>query len=201
MVVVAVSEPEVPVTVTVEVPTVAELPAVNVITLLPVVGLVPKVAVTPVGKPEATSVTLPLKLFTSVTVIVSVAVLPGVTDSVLDDGAMVKLPVDAALTVNAIVVVSVSVPEVPVMVTVEVPAVAELLAVNVTTLLPVVGLVPKAAVTPVGKPEAASVTLPLKLFTSVTVTVSVAVLPAVTDSVLDEGARVKLAVVVVAITG
>ena len=82
-----------------------------------------------------------------------------------------------ALTVSAIVVLAVSEPEVPVMVTVEVPVVAELPAVKVTTLLPVVGLVPNAAVTPVGRPEAVSVTLPLKLFTSVTVMVSVAVEP------------------------
>ena len=52
-----------------------------------------------------------------------------------------KLPVFAT-TVRAIVVVAVVVPEVPVMVTVEVPTVAVALAVNVSTLLPVVGLVP-----------------------------------------------------------
>ena len=88
---------------------------------------------------------------------------------------MVKEP--AAFTVSAMVVVCVSVPEVPVMVTVEVPVVAVLLAVKVMTLLPLVGLVPKAAVTPVGRPDAESVVLPLKLFRSVTVMVSVAVLP------------------------
>jgi hypothetical protein len=63
------------------------------------------------------------------------------------------------------------------MVTVEVPIAAELLAVNVTTLLPVVGLVPNEALTPVGRPDAASVTLPEKLFTSVIVTVSVPLVP------------------------
>ena len=68
-------------------------------------------------------------------------------------------------------------PDVPVMVTVEVPVVAELLAVKVTTLLPVVGLVAKVAVTPVGSPLAARVTLPVKPPTSVTVMVSVAVEP------------------------
>ena len=68
---------------------------------------------------------------------------------------------------------------------------AELLAVKVTTLLPVVGLVPKDAVTPLGRPEAASVTLPLKLFPSATVTVSVAVLPCVTESEGAEGDNVK----------
>ena len=97
------------------------------------------------------------------------------TERVEAEGAMVKLP--AAVTVSAMVVDDVSEPEVPVMVTVEVPVVAVLLAVKVTTLVPVVGLVPKVAVTPVGRPEAVSVTLPLKLFRSVTVMVSVAVLP------------------------
>ena len=75
-------------------------------------------------------------------------------------------------------VLAVVVPEAPLIVTVTgLPVVAVLLAVNVTTLLPVVGLVPKAAVTPLGKPEAASVTLPLNPSTSATETVSVALLP------------------------
>ena len=55
-------------------------------------------------------------------------------------------------TVSAIVVVAVSVPDVPVMVTVAEPVAAVLLAANVTTLVPVAGLVPNVAVTPVGKP-------------------------------------------------
>ena len=75
------------------------------------------------------------------------------------------------------VVVAVSVPEVPVMVTVEVPAAAVAATVNVTTLALVTGLVPKAAVTPVGSPVAANVTLPANGLTSVTVIVSVPVDP------------------------
>jgi len=55
------------------------------------------------------------------------------------------------------VVDAVRVPEVPVIVTVAAPMVAVLLAVSVSTLEPVVGLVAKAAVTPEGRPEAASV--------------------------------------------
>jgi hypothetical protein len=92
--------------------------------------------------------------------------------------------------VSAIVVEVLNVPEVPVIVTVEVPAVAVPVAVKVTTLLPVVGLVANAAVTPVGNPVAANVTLPVKLFRSVTVMVSVAVLPAVTERVDAEDAMV-----------
>lgn len=67
--------------------------------------------------------------------------------------------------------------EVPVIVTVAAPVVAELLAVSVSTLLPVVGFVAKAAVTPLGRPDAASVTLPVNPPTSVTVIVSVPLLP------------------------
>ena len=48
-------------------------------------------------------------------------------------------------------------PEVPVIVTVADPVVAVLLAVSVTTLVPVVGLVPNAAVTPLGRPLALNV--------------------------------------------
>lgn len=51
--------------------------------------------------------------------------------------------------------------------------VAELLAVNVSKLLPVVGLVPNAAVTPLGIPDAVRVTGPVNPPTSVTLTVSV----------------------------
>ena len=171
----ALSEPEVPVIVTVAAPTVAVELAVRVSTLVEVAGLVPKAAVTPVGNPDATRVTLPANGLTSVTVIVSVPLAPCAIDKVAADGASVKLPVEAETTVKAIVVVLVIVPEVPVIVTVDAPTVAVALAVKVSTLLPVVGLVPKATVTPVGKPEAARVTLPVNPPVSVTVIVSVAV--------------------------
>lgn len=135
--VLAVKVPELPLMVTVEVPAVAELLAANVTTLVPVVGLVPNVAVTPLGRPDAASVTLPVNPPTSVTVMVSVAVDPGFTDAEVADGASVKL--DAIVTASAIVVDAVSVPEVPVTVTVELPVVAVLLAENVSTVLAVAG--------------------------------------------------------------
>ena len=53
----------------------------------------------------------------------------------------------------------------------EYPVSAELLAVSVSTLLPVVGLAPQDAVTPLGSPVADRVTLPVKLPTGVTVIV------------------------------
>jgi hypothetical protein len=99
------------------------------------------------------------------------------------------------LTVSEIVALAVSEPEVPVIVTVDVPTVAELLAVNVTTLLPVVGLAPNAAVTPLGKPLAARVTFPVNPPAGVTVTVSVPLAPCLTDKLLAEEESEKLGVV------
>ena len=106
-----------------------------------------------------------------------------------------KFGVAVVVTVRASVVVAVRLPEVPVMVTVELPVVAVELAVRVSTLLPVVGFVPKAAVTPLGRPEAARVTLPLNPPTSVTVIVLVPLLPCVIDRLLGESDSVKLGVV------
>jgi len=79
-------------------------------------------------------------------------------------------------------------PEVPVIVMFELPAVAEALAVRVR-VLPL-----NAAVTPLGKPDATYVTVPLKPFTSVTVMASVPLAPWAMDRVAAEGAMVKLAV-------
>lgn len=95
-------------------------------------------------------------------------------------------------TVRAIVVVALRLPDVPVIVTVAVPVVAVLLAVNVTVLVLVVGFVPKVAVTPLGKPEADRVTLPVNPPTSVTVIVLVPVPPCVTVTLLGEAESVKL---------
>jgi hypothetical protein len=67
-----------------------------------------------------------------------------------------------------------------VIVTVDVPTVAVALAVKVTTLVDVVGLVPKVAVTPVGNPEADKVTAPVKPPEGVSVMVLVPVVPCFT---------------------
>ena len=55
--------------------------------------------------------------------------------------------------------------------TVDIPEVAVLLAVSVKTLVVVVGFVPNAAVTPVGKPDADKLTLPVKPFCGATLMV------------------------------
>lgn len=192
IVVLVVVDPEVPVIVTVDEPVVAVLLAVSVNTLEPVVGLVPNEAVTPLGRPEAASVTLPVNPPTSVTEIVSVALVPCVTDKVGAEALSAKPGLVAALTVSAIVVLAVVDPDIPVMVTVAEPVAALLLAASVNTLEPVVGLVPNDAVTPLGRPEAASVTLPVNPPASVTVIVSVALVPCVRETLVADGASVKL---------
>lgn len=58
-----------------------------------------------------------------------------------------------------------------------VPVAAVLLAFKVNVLEPVVGFVPSVAVTPAGKPEAASCTLPENWYNGVTTTVADAELP------------------------
>ena len=68
-------------------------------------------------------------------------------------------------------------PDVPVIVTVAVPVAAVTLAVRVSVLLLVAGLGLNAAVTPLGKPDAERVTLPLKPFDGVMLIVLVPWLP------------------------
>jgi hypothetical protein len=195
MAVLAVALPEVPVTVTrtgLEVDG-AELFAVKVTTLLPAVGFAAKTAVTPLGMPVAARVTLPLNPSTSVTVTVSVAVLPGTTEEMEAEGDSVKPGVIGGVIVSAIVVDAVALPEVPAMVTVtgvEVSGAAPL-AVNVTTLEAVAGLAPKVAVSPVGRPETAKFTLPVNPLSSAMVTVSVEELPSGTARLTAEGASAK----------
>lgn len=181
-------------------PTVAVAEAVSVsVEVTPpfaagVTGLVENAAVTPLGNPVADNVVAALNPPVLVMVIVLVPLAPWVTVTEAGEAAMVKLGVAVALTVRTSVVVAVRLPEVPVIVTVDVPVVAVLLAVSVSTLVPVVGFVPNAAVTPLGNPEAASVTLPVNPPTSVTVMVLVPLPPCVIDKLLGESESVKLAV-------
>jgi hypothetical protein len=91
--------------------------------------------------------------------------------------------------VSEIEVVLVKLPEFPVMVTGKVPVVAVLLAVNVKVLDPAVLAGLKEAVTPLGKLDADKLTLPLKPFCRVTVTVLVPLAPCVTVTLLGEADR------------
>ena len=170
-VVVAVRLPDVPVIVTVVVAgTAAALAAiVSVLVVLVVPGL--NTAVTPVGKVEVVRTTLPLKPPTLVTVIVLLPVVPwGI--GWRDEAESVK-----PVTVRETVVVAVALPDVPVIVMVVVPGVAAALAVSESTLVVVVEVGLNVAVTPVGKLEAARLTLPVNPFKSVTVIVLVPAAP------------------------
>lgn len=182
--VVWVSEPEVPVIVIVLVPVVAELLAVNVRVLLEVVGFVPNEAVTPLGRAELESVTDPVKPPESVTLIVLLPLVPCFTVKLLGEADSEKFGVAVALIVNEIDVVWLNVPDVPVIVTELVPVVAVELAVKVTTLLPVVGFVPKLAVTPDGRADVDRLTLPVNPPLGVTVIVELPLLPCVTLKLL-----------------
>lgn len=89
--VVAVSEDEVPVIVRVEDASEAVLAAVKVRVLLVVAEPGLKAAVTPLGRPETVSATVPSKLLTGTTVIVSEPCLPRCTLRLVDDGDKAKL--------------------------------------------------------------------------------------------------------------
>jgi hypothetical protein len=109
---------------------------------------------------------------------------------VSNPGLPISCCVGAAI-VNEMLVVCVSVPEVPVIVMVLVPVVAVLLAVKVRTLVEVVGFVPNEAVTPLGNAEVLSVTEPVKPFWSVTVIVLLPLLPCFTVRLVGEADNEK----------
>ncbi len=185
--------------VTVAVPVVAEEDAVSVRVEVAlafaggVTGLVENVAVTPLGNPLALSVVAELKPPALVMVIVLVPLLLCVTVTEAGDALRLKFGDDGAFTVSETVVVAVTLPDVPVMVTVAVPVVAVLLAVSVSVLAEVVGFVLKVAVTPLGRPDAARVTLPENPPRSVTVIVLVPPLPPrVIVTLPGDEARLKL---------
>jgi hypothetical protein len=96
---------------------------------------------------------------------------------------------DTDWMVRAIVAEFDKLPEVPVMATVAVPVVAVLLAVNVKVLVVVAGFVLKDAVTPLGKPDADKVTLPVNPFCGVTVTVLVPLAPCAIVKLLGDEER------------
>ena len=105
---------------------------------------------------------------------------PGLTLRLAGAAARVKVGV---VTVSAIVAVLVNVPEEPVTVIVEVPAAPEALTVSVSVLAPVVLAGLNDAVTPLGRPGAARLTLPLKPFCGPTVIVLAPLLPCLIESV------------------
>jgi hypothetical protein len=87
---------------------------------------------------------------------------PGLTLTL--PGVATRVKLGGGLTVSAMVTLLVTLPEVPVMVTVEELVGAVLAAAKVTVLWLVVLAGAKLAVTPTGRPDAASATVPLKPF-------------------------------------
>jgi hypothetical protein len=185
--------PEVPVMVTVTVPVVAELLAVsvNVLVLVAVLGL--KDGVTPLGRPVADKLTLPLKPFCGVTVIVLVPLAPWAIVKLLGDAESVKFGTGTAFTVRETVVAFDKLPDVPVTVIVTVPVVAVPLAVSVNVLVFVVLVGLKVAVTPPGIPDADKLTLELKPFCGVTVMVLGPLAPCAIVTVLGDAESEKFA--------
>src|SRR5713101_3710511 len=115
--------------VTVTVPVVAMLLAVSVKVLVAVAGFGLKDAVTPLGSPEADKLTLPLKPFCGVTVMVLAPLAPCATVRLFGDAERAKF--GGGVTVRESEVVCDNPPETPVTVTLKVPRAAVLLAVSV----------------------------------------------------------------------
>ena len=94
------------------------------------------------------------------------------------------------MTVSARVVLLLKLPETPVMVTVAVPVFAVPLAVSVIVLVAVAGFGLNDALTPLGRPAADRLTLPLKPFTGAIVTVLVPLPPCTTVKLLGDAESV-----------
>lgn len=167
--------PEVPLMVTVTVPVVAALPTVSVKVLEVVALLGLNDALTPLGKPDADRLTVLLKPFCGVTVMVLVPLAPWVIAKLLGVADSVKF--GGAVTARETLVVCDKLPDTPVMVMVTVPVVAVLLAVSVNVLEVALLLGLNDAVTPLGKPDAERLTLLLNPFCGVTVMVLVPAAP------------------------
>ena len=186
--VVFVKLPDAPVTVTVTVPVAAVLLAdsVNVLVLAVLLGL--NDAVTPLGRPDADKLTLPLKPFSGVTVMVLAPLAPCVIVKLFGDAERTKF--GGGVTVRETDVLCDKLPETPMKVTLKVPRTAVLLAdsVNVLALAVLLGL--NDAVTPLGRPDADRLTLLLKPFCGVTVMVLAPFVPWTMLRLLGEADRV-----------
>jgi hypothetical protein len=120
IVVVRIKLPDVPVIVTVDVPTTAELDAASVTKAVPATLPALKDAVTPPGRPDAARLTLPLKPFCALPVIVLAPLLPCVRLTLAGDTESVKLV--GGVIVSAIVAVLFNALETPVTITIDVPS-------------------------------------------------------------------------------
>ena len=96
--------PDLPLTLALKVPVLAALLTVRVNVLLEVEGLGLKEAVTPIGRLDAEKLTLPLKPFVGLMVIVDVPVLPRAILRLLGEAERLKFGWAAAFTVRLTVV-------------------------------------------------------------------------------------------------
>jgi hypothetical protein len=180
--------PDEPVTVTVTVPVAAVLLAVSVNVLVLAVLLGLNEAVTPLGRPDADKLTLPLKPFCGVIVMVLAPLAPCASVKLFGDAERAKF--GGGVTVREMVVICESTPDVPVMVTVTVPSADVALAVSVNVLVLAVLLGLNDAVTPLGRPDVDKLTLPLNPFCGVTVRVLAPLAPCVMLRLLGDAERV-----------
>jgi len=167
--------PDVPLTRIENVPVAALLVADKVSMLTPVVLLGLNDAVTPRGSPDADKMTLPLKPFCGVMVMVEVTLL--FRPRLNEFGAAEIVKFGGATTVSETVVLCDNAPDLPVIAIENVPRAAVLLAVNVSVLELVVLAGLNDAVTPLGRPDAERFTLLLNPLSGLTVIVLVAFSP------------------------
>lgn len=186
--------PEVPVTVRVAVPAVAEALAVRVRMLFPDVLAGLNDAVTPLGRPDTARFTLFEKPFDGPTTRLVMAVPPCCKPTLAEYALRVKFGTTITRLMGA---VWIRAPDEPVMVTVVVPAATVDAALKVTELVPVVLAGLNEAVTPLGKPEAVSVTVLEKPLCGVMVSVLVPLVPGITLTPAGEAERVKFGLVMV----
>jgi len=156
--------------------------------------------ITPEGAPLALKLTLPVNPNREVTVAVALTVPVKGTVRLVGETAIENSGLPT--TVSGTETVRVNVPLVPVTVTLVGPTVAEAVAVNVSVLTPfppATDVGEKVAVTPAGRLLTVSATLPLKLFTGLTVIVLVPVPACITLALVED--KLKSGLVDVGIAG
>jgi hypothetical protein len=159
---------------------------VSVLVFLVLLGL--KDAVTPAGRLDAVKPTLPVKPFCGMTAMVEVALAPRARLNEFGEADRAKF--GGGVTVRETVVACDRPPDVPVIVTVAVPRTAVPLTVSVSVLLLVVLVGLKAAVTPLGRPEAEKLTPLANPLSGLTMIVLVPFVPRATLRLLGEADRV-----------
>ena len=143
---------------------------------------------TPLGRPDADSVTFPLKPVLGSTVTIAEPLAPW---SRLIAGTLVlRENLDAEATVRVIATVAFRFPDCPATVTVVVPVVAPVLAVKLNTLVVDVLAGPNDAVTPAGRPVTVRFTELLNPFVAATVMVAEPVPPWLTLTAAADVCRV-----------